>query len=110
MGDHEQNQHRQYSGSQPHDDLPITARVTNLPRAKPNGVALRRPDGLPHFLTAYEAADLLRVSRKAVYVMVERGTLPGVIRRSRRRIVVDTEVLLQFLRQPVTSSPHGGVR
>jgi len=67
----------------------------------------RRPDGLPFFLTCAEAADLLRITRKALYVMVERGTVPGVIRRSRRRIVFDTDVLLQFLRQQVTSSPRG---
>ena len=72
--------------------------------------SFRRPDGLPFFLTSAEAADLLRITRKALYIMVERGTVPGVIRRSPRRIVFDTDVLRQFLRQQVTSSPREVVR
>ena len=35
-------------------------------------------DRLPRLLTTQEVAELLRTSRKAVYVMVERGQLPGV--------------------------------
>ena len=38
----------------------------------------------PMLLTAEETADLLRTSRKAVYVMTERGQLPGVTRIGRR--------------------------
>ena len=64
-----------------------------------SNATLRRPDGLPFFLTPHETADLLRITRKALYVMIERRTIPGVIRRSRRRIVFDTDVLLQWLRQ-----------
>jgi hypothetical protein len=72
--------------------------------------APRRPDGLPHFLIAVEAADLLRMTVKALYVAVERGMIPGVIRRSRRRIVFDTDVLVNWLRQQATSSPLGVAR
>ena len=39
---------------------------------------------LPVFLTVDETADLLRTSRKAIYVMAERGQPPGVTRIGRR--------------------------
>lgn len=55
-----------------------------------------RPDGLPHYLTANEVADLLRTSRKAIYVMIERRQLPGVV-RIRRRVLIVASVLLSWL-------------
>lgn len=57
-----------------------------------------RPDGLPMFLTTDEAADLLRTSRKAIYMMIERRRLPGV-KRIGRRVLVRTEDLLCWLDQ-----------
>ena len=39
------------------------------------------------FLTANEVAELLRTSRPAVYAMVERGQIPGVVRIGRRVLV-----------------------
>jgi excisionase family DNA binding protein len=39
---------------------------------------------LPSLLTSGEVADLLRTTRKAVYAMVERRQIPGVIRLGRR--------------------------
>jgi excisionase family DNA binding protein len=39
---------------------------------------------LPSLLTAEDMAALLRVSRKAIYTMVDRGELPGVTRIGRR--------------------------
>ncbi len=53
---------------------------------------------LPMFLTADEAADLLRTSRKGVYAMVERGLLPGVTRLG-RRVLIRRDDLLDWLRQ-----------
>ena len=41
-------------------------------------------DSLPMFLQVEEVADLLRVSRKAVYAMVERDEIPGVMKIGRR--------------------------
>ena len=38
------------------------------------------PRSLPRLLTPGEAADFLRTSRKAIYAMIERGQLPGVVR------------------------------
>jgi excisionase family DNA binding protein len=52
----------------------------------------------PVFLTPDEVATLLRTTRKAVYTMVERGLLPGVTRVG-RRVLIRTEVLLDWLRQ-----------
>ena len=39
---------------------------------------------LPYLLCADEVATLLRVSRKAVYCMVDRGEIPGVTKIGRR--------------------------
>ena len=44
----------------------------------------RNPRHSPVFLTVDETADLLRTSRKAIYAMIERGLLPGVVRLGRR--------------------------
>ncbi len=64
---------------------------------------MKRPDGLPIYLTVDEAADLLRTTRKAIYVRIERGQLPGV-KRIARRILIRTEDLLSWLDQQGTSS------
>ena len=53
---------------------------------------------LPVLLTADETADLLRTSRKAVYVMAERGQLPGVTRIG-RRLLVRRDALVDWLDQ-----------
>ena len=49
-------------------------------------------------LTPDEVAALLRTTRKAVYAMIERGQLPGVVRIGRRVLVLEAD-LLQWLRQ-----------
>lgn len=54
------------------------------------------PDGLPIYLTADEAAALLRTTRKAIYVMIERGQIPGV-RKIGRRLLIRAEVLLSWI-------------
>jgi excisionase family DNA binding protein len=68
-----------------------------------------RPDGLPWFLTPDEAADLLRTTRKAIYVKIERRQLPGVARIG-RRLLIRTASLLEFLDQQGTSSLLEGQR
>jgi excisionase family DNA binding protein len=52
---------------------------------------------LPTLLLPAEVAGLLRTSRKAVYAMIERGQLPGVVRLGRRVLVREAD-LLEFLR------------
>ena len=59
---------------------------------------MTRPDGLPLYLKPEEAAALLRTTRKAIYVMAERRQLPGVT-RVRKRLLIRTESLLQWLDQ-----------
>jgi excisionase family DNA binding protein len=60
---------------------------------------------LPVFLTVDEAADLLRTSRRAIYAMVARRQLPGVV-RIRRRVLVRADDLLHWLDQKRASSPE----
>jgi excisionase family DNA binding protein len=57
---------------------------------------------LPALLTSGEVADLLRTTRKAVYAMVERRQIPGVIRLG-RRVLFQQQALVDWLRQK--SSP-----
>jgi excisionase family DNA binding protein len=56
-------------------------------------------------LTVDEAADLLRTTRRAIYAMIARRQLPGVI-RIRRRVLVRTEELLHWLDQKRAPSPE----
>ena len=53
---------------------------------------------LPMLLTVDDAAELLRTTRRAIYAMVERRQLPGVI-RIRRRVLFRTDDLLDWLDQ-----------
>jgi excisionase family DNA binding protein len=63
----------------------------------------------PLLLTGDEVAALLRKTRKAIYIMVERGQLPGVTRIGRRLLFRRAE-LLDWLRQKSAPSPKGNSR
>ena len=56
------------------------------------------PHRLPALLTSGEVAALLRTTRRAVYAMVEREQLPGVVRLG-RRILFRQDAMVDFLRQ-----------
>jgi excisionase family DNA binding protein len=60
---------------------------------------------LSFLLTTDEVATLLRTSRKAVYAMVERAQLPGVVRIG-RRMLVQRDDLLHWLRHKSAPSPE----
>ena len=65
---------------------------------------------LPQLETVADVADLIRSTPKAIYTMVERGQIPGVIRIG-RRLLFRRESLLQWLSEKSgTPSPEGGRR
>ena len=64
-----------------------------------------RRTALPVLLTVDEAADLLRTTRRAIYAMIERRQLPGVI-RLRRRVLLRADDLLDWLDQKRAPSPE----
>ena len=76
----------------------------NNPRdiAGPSG---RPRDARPVLLTVDEAAALLRTTRRAIYAMIERRQLPGVI-RIRRRVLFRADDLLHWLDQKRAPSPE----
>ncbi|MGH9203844.1 MAG: helix-turn-helix domain-containing protein [Vicinamibacterales bacterium] len=53
---------------------------------------------IPMLLTVDDAANLLRTTRRAIYAMLERRQLPGVI-RIRRRVLSRSAELLEWLDQ-----------
>jgi excisionase family DNA binding protein len=56
------------------------------------------------FLTVAETAAILRTSPKAVYCMIERGQLAGVVRIG-RRVLINRSVLFQHLDGKTAASP-----
>src|SRR5262245_16727719 len=65
----------------------------------------QRRVSLPGLLTVDEVADLLRTTRRAIYAMIERRQLPGVI-RIRRRVLLRADDLLDWLDQKRAPSPE----
>lgn len=61
------------------------------------------PAELPFLLDARDLATLLRTTRKAIYAMIERGQLAGVIRIG-RRVLVRRDDLLSSLSSSDPSS------
>ena len=64
---------------------------------------LREPPRV--LLTVDETATLLRTTRRAIYTMIERRQLPGVI-RIRRRVLFRADDLLHWLDQKRAPSPE----
>ncbi len=59
---------------------------------------------LPILLTVDEAAELLRTTRRAIYMMIERDQLPGLTRIG-RRVLLRSADLLHWLDQKRAPSP-----
>ena len=78
-------------------NLPVALRRQAHRRTKLNAPpTTTAPFLLPMLLTADDVAGMLRTTRAAVYAMVERAQLPGVI-RVRRRLLFDRAELLHWL-------------
>ena len=71
--------------------------------ARLRGTSSEKRAEWPTFLTPDEAADLLRTTRKAIYVKIERRQMPGVTRIG-KRILIRTAHLLDWLDQQCASS------
>ena len=67
--------------------------------------AARSGHALLMLLNVDEAATLLRTTRRAIYAMIERRQLPGVI-RIRRRVLFRADDLLHWLDQKRAPSPE----
>jgi excisionase family DNA binding protein len=63
------------------------------------------PSTLPLLLTVDEAAALLRTTRRAIDIMIERRQLPGVTRIG-RRVLFRSADLLDWLDQKRAPSPE----
>ena len=71
----------------------------------PTAASDRTPSAcVPVLLTPDEVAKVLRTSRKAIYVMAQRGQLPGVVRVG-RRLLFDQSRLVRFLAEQSKPSP-----
>ena len=89
---------------------PGVPEFTNAKNTKPTfEKVLGLPEIHQHLAQAPEVAALLRTSRKAIYAMVERGQLPGVT-RVRRRLLVRTEELVDWLHESRAPSSEGDRR
>jgi len=71
---------------------PLRKEPTRSRRSEDDPAAAR----LPVLLTVDETAELLRTTRRAIYVMAERQQLPGLTRIGRRMLVRSRD-LLQWL-------------
>ncbi len=75
------------------------------PAPSPANEARRASASFDHeLLTVDETADLLRTSRKAVYALVERSAIPGVVRLG-RRILFNAAALRRHLGLPARPPP-----
>jgi excisionase family DNA binding protein len=82
----------------------VSARHIAAPSAGTGIAATSWMPNRPSLLLVREVADLLRTSTKAVYAMIERRALPGVVRVG-RRVLVRQDVLLDWLHQESAPSP-----
>ena len=87
------------------DRWPRVARSVTPPDRTTPQEERRRERTLPVLITVHEAADLLRTTRRAIYMMLERHQLPGVTRIG-RRVLFRSADLLDWLDQKRAPSPE----
>jgi excisionase family DNA binding protein len=87
------------------NEIETTFEIAPAPRPRVRRNVVRRQlerseevTAMPMLLTVDDAANLLRTSRRAIYAMLERRQLPGVI-RIRRRVLIRSAELLEWLDQ-----------
>jgi excisionase family DNA binding protein len=87
------------------NEIERTLETAPVPRSRIRRSVVRRHfersesgDAMPLLFTVDDAADLLRTTRRAIYAMLERRQLPGVI-RIRRRVLIRSAELLEWLDQ-----------
>ena len=66
-------------------------------------------DALPVLLTVDDVAELLRTTNRAIYAMIERRQLPGIVRIG-RRVLFRTADLLDWLNQKSAPSQRSEQR
>jgi excisionase family DNA binding protein len=64
---------------------------------------------MPMLLTVDDAAELLRTTKRAIYAMIERRQLPGIIRIG-RRVLLRADDLLNWLNQKSAPSQRSQQR
>ena len=84
-------------------------RSRRLQRVMPLEPVERPQNQRPALLTVRETADLLRTTHTAIYAKVERGQLPGVVHVG-RRVLINEQVLLDWLSRNTTSLPERSER
>ena len=64
---------------------------------------------VPMLLTVDDTARMLRTTKRAIYAMIERRQLPGIVRIG-RRVLVRSDELLHWLDQKSAPSQRSAVR
>jgi excisionase family DNA binding protein len=87
------------------NEIETTFEITPAPRPRVRRSVVRRQlerseevTAMPMLLTVDDTANLLRTSRRAIYAMLERRQLPGVI-RIRRYVLIRSAEVLEWLDQ-----------